>query len=84
MVIPARAAKQYERTWDRFNEMMSFIPTMTLRSLCRDSRVNYCGMQEWMALTLQECIKVKKTFAGIKFYPYFSIEFDTIYYADTV
>lgn len=22
---------------------------MTLRSLCRDSRVNYCGMQEWMA-----------------------------------
>ena len=24
MVIPARAAKLYERTWDRFNEMMSF------------------------------------------------------------
>ena len=21
---------------------------MTLRSLCKDSRVNYCGMQEWM------------------------------------
>ena len=49
MVIPDRAAKLYERTWDRFNEMLSFIPTMTLRSLCRDSRVNYCGMQEWMA-----------------------------------
>ena len=48
MVIPDRAAKLYERTWDRFNEMLSFIPTMTLRSLCKDSRVNYCGMQEWM------------------------------------
>ena len=32
MVIPDRAAKLYERTWDRFNEMLSFIPTMTLRS----------------------------------------------------
>ena len=48
MVISAQAAKLYERTWDRFNEMLSFIPTMTLRSLCKDSRVNYCGMQEWM------------------------------------
>ena len=64
MVIPARAAKLYERSWDRFNEMMSFIPTMTLRSLCRDSRVNYCGMQEWMAPTLQECRKVKKLLRG--------------------
>ncbi len=47
MVIPARAAKLYERTWDRFNEMLSFISTMALRSLCEDSRVNYRGMQEW-------------------------------------
>ena len=47
MVIPARAAKLYERTWDRFNEMLSFISTMALRSLCKDSRVNYRGMQEW-------------------------------------
>ena len=49
MVISAQAAKLYERTWARFNQMLSIIPTMTLRSLCRDSRVNYCGMQEWMA-----------------------------------
>ena len=49
MVISAQAAKLYERTWARFNQMSSIIPTMTLRSLCRDSRVNYCGMQEWMA-----------------------------------
>ena len=47
MVILARAAKLYERTWDRFNEMLSFISTMALRSLCKDSRVNYRGMQEW-------------------------------------
>ena len=47
MVIPARAAKLYERTWDRFNEMLSFISTMALGSLCKDSRVNYRGMQEW-------------------------------------
>ena len=47
MVIPARAAKLYERTWDRFNEMLYFISTMALRSLCKDSRVNYRGMQEW-------------------------------------
>ena len=47
MVIPARAAKLYERTWARFNEMLSFISTMALRSLCKDSRVNYRGMQEW-------------------------------------
>ena len=49
MVISAQAAKLYERTWARFNQMSSIILTMTLRSLCRDSRVNYCGMQEWMA-----------------------------------
>ena len=47
MVIPARAAKLYERTWDRFNEVLSFISTMALGSLCKDSRVNYRGMQEW-------------------------------------
>ena len=49
MVISAQAAKLYERTWARFNQMLSIIPTMTLRSLCKDSRVNYCGMREWMA-----------------------------------
>ena len=48
MVISAQAAKLYERTWARFNQMLSIIPTMKLRSLCKDSRVNYCGMQEWM------------------------------------
>ena len=32
MVILYRAAKLYERTWERFNDMLSFIPTMTLRS----------------------------------------------------
>lgn len=47
--IPFRAAKLYERTWVRFNRMASSIPTLTLRSLCKDSCVNYCGMQEWMA-----------------------------------
>lgn len=47
--IPFRAAKLYERTWARFNRMASSIPTLTLRSLCKDSCVNYCGMQEWMA-----------------------------------
>ena len=47
--ITFRAAKLYERTWARFNRMSSFIPTLTLRSLCKDSCVNYCGMQEWMA-----------------------------------
>lgn len=46
--IPFRAAKLYERTWARFNLMASSIPTLTLRSLCKDSCVNYCGMQEWM------------------------------------
>ena len=49
MVISAQAAKLYERTWARFNQLSSIITTMTLRSLCRDSRVNYCGIQEWMA-----------------------------------
>lgn len=48
MVISAQAAKLYERTWARFNQMLSIIPTMTLRLLCKDSRVNYSGMQEWM------------------------------------
>ena len=48
MVISAQAAKLYERTWARFNQLSSIIPTMTLRSLCKDSRVNYSGMQEWM------------------------------------
>lgn len=41
MVISAQAAKLYERTWARFNQMLSIIPTMTLRSLCKDSRVDY-------------------------------------------
>lgn len=48
MVISAQAAKLYEQTWARFNQMLSIIPTMTLRLLCKDSRVNYSGMQEWM------------------------------------
>lgn len=48
MVISAQAAKLYDRTWARFNQMLSIIPTMTLRLLCKDSRVNYSGMQEWM------------------------------------
>jgi len=47
--IPALAARLYERTWVRYNQMSSSVPALTMQSFCKDSRVNYRGMRKWMA-----------------------------------
>ena len=49
--IPALASRLYERTWVRYNQMTSSVPTLTMQSFCKDSRVNYRGMLKWMART---------------------------------
>jgi len=49
IAIPALAARLYERTWVRYNQMTSSVPTLTMQSFCKDSRVNYRGMRKWMA-----------------------------------
>ncbi len=47
--IPALAARLYERTWVRYNQMTSSVPALAMQSFCKDSRVNYRGMRKWMA-----------------------------------
>ena len=49
--IPALAARLYERTWMRYNQMSSSVQALTMQAFCKDSRVNYRGMRKWMART---------------------------------
>ena len=45
--IPVRASELYERTWQRYNQLLSEAPTLTLRSFCKSASVNYRGMLGW-------------------------------------
>ena len=45
--VPVRAAELYRLTWERYSRLLTEAPTLTLKSFCKSSSVNYRGMQKW-------------------------------------
>lgn len=45
--IPVRAAELYRLTWERYSRLLNEAPTLTLKSFCKSSSVNYRGMLKW-------------------------------------
>lgn len=45
--IPVRAAELYRLTWERYGRLLDEAPTLTLKSFCKSTSVNYRGMLKW-------------------------------------
>lgn len=45
--IPVRAAELYRQTWQRYSHLLNEAPTLTLKSFCKSTSVNYRGMLKW-------------------------------------